>query len=143
MKTIKGAALALALACAVGAYAQNAATGAPPMPPGPTPEMKAQHMANLAVLLDLTEAQQAQVQTVLDAEHAQMKAAMEQAHASGTKPDWQQMKAMHEKMQQETLQKLSTVLSATQLKKLQALQALHPPGVPHMHGPPPGAPPPQ
>ncbi|HXI66823.1 MAG TPA: hypothetical protein VNH41_02710, partial [Steroidobacteraceae bacterium] len=46
----------------------------------------------------------------------------EQAKAAGTQPDWQQMKALHEQMQQETVQKLSTVLSATQLKKFQVIQ---------------------
>jgi hypothetical protein len=32
------------------------------------------------------------------------------------------MKAMHEQLQQETLQKLAPVLSATQLKKFQIIQ---------------------
>ena len=43
-------------------------------------------------------------------------------HEQRTRPDWQQMKALHEQMQQETLQKLSSVLSATQLKKFQVIQ---------------------
>jgi len=51
-----------------------------------------------------------------------MKESFEQAKASGTKPDWEQMKAMHEQLQQETLQKLAPVLSATQLKKFQIIQ---------------------
>ncbi|MDE2138629.1 MAG: hypothetical protein KGJ68_14450, partial [Gammaproteobacteria bacterium] len=34
----------------------------------------ASHMENLAVLLDLTDTQKGQVQTILEGEHAQMKA---------------------------------------------------------------------
>jgi ribulose bisphosphate carboxylase small subunit len=79
-------------------------------------------MDDLATLLDLTDAQKAQVQAVLQEEHAKMKASFEQAKASGTRPDWQQMKALHEQMQQDTLQKLAPVLSATQLKKFQIIQ---------------------
>ena len=79
-------------------------------------------MDNLAVLLDLTEAQKEQVQSVLQQEHAKMKESFEQAKASGTHPDWQQMKALHQQVQQETLQKLAPVLSATQLKKFQIIQ---------------------
>jgi len=62
------------------------------------------------------------VQTILQQQHAKMKESFEQAKASGTKPDWQQMKALHEQLQQETLQKLAPVLSATQLKKFQIIQ---------------------
>ena len=50
---------------------------------------------------------------------------VEQAKASGTKPDWAQMQALHAQIQQETLQKLTPVLSASQLKKFQTLQEMH------------------
>jgi len=79
-------------------------------------------MDDLATLLDLTEAQKAQVQNILEEQHAKMKQSFEQAKAAGTRPDWQQMKALHEQAQQETLQKLAPVLSATQLKKFQVIQ---------------------
>ena len=106
----------------------------------PPPHNAAAHLDKLATILDLTDVQKAQVQAVMQEEHAKMKAMHEQAQASGTKPDWQQMKAMHEQMQQEMVQKLSTVLSADQLKKFQALQDLHGEmmhgGFGH-HGPPP------
>jgi ribulose bisphosphate carboxylase small subunit len=83
-------------------------------------------MEDLATLLDLTDAQKAQVQSILQEQHAKMRESFEQAKASGTKPDWQQMKALHEQLQQETLQKLAPVLSATQLKKFQVIQnAMH------------------
>lgn len=125
---MKATVLALALLCGGAAFAQT--------PPPPSPAMAAKHMDDLATLLDLTDAQKAQVQTILQEEHAKMKAAFEQAHASGTKPDWEQMKAMHQQLQQETLQKLTPVLSATQLKKFQIIaQAMHGHG---MHHRPPG-----
>ncbi len=113
---MKATVLTLALLCAGAAYAQS-----PPPPPAHGPDA-ARHMEDLATLLDLTDAQKAQVQTILEEQHAKMKQSFEQAQASGTRPDWQQMKALHQQLQQETLQKLSTVLSATQLKKFQVIQ---------------------
>ncbi|HYM27041.1 MAG TPA: hypothetical protein VET66_02750 [Steroidobacteraceae bacterium] len=78
-------------------------------------------MDNLATLLDLTEAQKAQVQAILQDEHAKMKASFEEAKASGTRPDFQQMRTLHKQLQQETLQRLTPVLSSAQLKKFQVL----------------------
>jgi len=106
--------LALAVLAGSAALAQT--------PPSP---QHAQHLDKLATLLDLTDAQKAQVQAVLEEEHAKMRAAHEQAKASGTKPDWTQMQAMHEQIQQETIQKLTPVLSQTQLKKFETLQEMH------------------
>jgi hypothetical protein len=119
--------MTIALLCAGAAYAQTSP------PPAPSAAEASRHMEDLATLLDLTNAQKAQVQTILQEQHAKMKESFEQAKASGTKPDWQQMKALHEQLQQETLQKLAPVLSATQLKKFQIIQnAMHH----HMgHGP--------
>jgi hypothetical protein len=109
---MKASVLALVLLCAGtgAAFAQTA-------PPVGHPS----HMDNLATLLDLNEAQKAQVQAILQEEHAKMKASWEQAKASGTKPDFQQMRALHQQLQQETLQKLTPVLSSAQLKKFQVL----------------------
>jgi Spy/CpxP family protein refolding chaperone len=112
---MKATVLALVVLCAGAAYAQTP-------PPAAHAAEFAHHMDDLATLLDLTDAQKTQVQTILQEEHAKMKQSFEQARASGTQPDWQQMKAVHEQMQQETLQKLSSVLSATQLKKFQVIQ---------------------
>ncbi|MBV8404467.1 MAG: hypothetical protein JO203_09755 [Gammaproteobacteria bacterium] len=136
---MKSTVLTLLLLSAGAAYAEA------PAPPSTDPPQLARHMDDLATLLDLTDAQKAQMQTVLAAQHAKMKQSFEQAKASGTHPDWEQMKAMHEQLQQETLQKLSTVLSATQLKKFQIIQQ-HMNAMHHMgHGgpaaPPPPAPP--
>ena len=98
------------------------------------------HMANLALLLDLTDAQKPQVQTILQGEHAQMKALFEQTKAAGGKPDFQALHAAGQQIQQDTLTRLSGVLSPVQLQKFQALQQMHH-GFGH-HGPPGGAPPP-
>src|SRR2546430_2703292 len=95
------------------------------IPEAPAPPQHAAHLERLATLLDLTDAQKTQVQAVLEQEHAKIKAAHEEARASGTKPDWQQMKALHEQIQQETIQKLTPVLSASQLNRFQTLQEMH------------------
>jgi hypothetical protein len=102
-----------ALMCAGAVFAET---------PPPPAAAAASHMDNLATLLDLTDAQKPQVQAILQEQHAKMKESFEQARASGTKPDWQQMKALHQQIAQETLQKLTPVLSATQLKKFQIIQ---------------------
>ena len=127
---MKASVLALAALWAGGALAQGPSAGG----------NQASHMANLALLLDLTEAQKPQVQTILQAEHAQMKALFEQAKAAGGKPDFQAMHAARTQINQDTVTKLSGVLSQVQLQKFQALQQMHH-GFGH-HGPPPaGAPP--
>jgi hypothetical protein len=99
-------------------------------------------MSDLTTLLDLTEAQKPQVQAILQDEHAQMKQLFAQAKASGAEPDFTQMKAMHQQIEQQTLQKLTPVLTPAQLTKFQILaKMMH---GPHGHGGPPmtGAPPP-
>ena len=129
---MKATVLALSLLCSGAAFAQTPSTSAS----ATTAAMSAraaQHMKNLATLLDLTDAQKVQVQAVLGEEHAKMRQAFEQARGSGSKPDFAQMKALHQQMQQETLQKLTPVLSALQLKKFQIIQqSMHPH---HHHGP--------
>jgi len=105
-------ALALLVAGAGAVYAQDAP---------PATAQRPSRMDNLATLLDLTAAQKAQVQTILQEEHAKMKASFEEAKASGTKPDFQQMRTMHQQLRQETLQKLTPVLSSAQLKKFEVL----------------------
>ncbi len=95
-------------------------------------ESAAERLDHLAVLLDLTDAQKAQVGTILEEEHAKMKELHDQAKASGTQPTFDQMKAEHQQMQQDTIAKLTPVLTPAQLKKFQVLMAEHgPPGGPH------------
>jgi Spy/CpxP family protein refolding chaperone len=113
------------------------APDAPPGGGGPGPggrqhETPAQRMDNLATLLDLTATQKTQVQAVLEEEHAKMKAQHEQAQVAGQKPTFEQMKAAHEQAQQDTLTKLTPILTPAQLKKFQVLMAERgPPGHPH------------
>jgi hypothetical protein len=116
---MKAPVFALALLFAGAAFAQS-----PPAAPNAAAH-QAKMMDNLAVLLDLTPAQKTQVQAILQEEHAKAKAAFEQAKASGSKPDFTQMKAMHQQLQQETVQKLTPVLSETQLQKFQVLSEMH------------------
>jgi len=107
---------ALVLFCTMGvALAQT-----PPTPP-PGPPNAEQRLEHLATLLDLTDAQKAQVKTILDAQHAKMRAQFEAARAAGTKPTSEEMKAAREQSKTETLQQLSSVLNASQLKKFEVL----------------------
>jgi hypothetical protein len=85
----------------------------------------ASHMENVAILLDLTDAQKPQVQTILAGAHTQMRQLFEQTKAAGGKPDFQALHAARQQIQQDTLTKLSTVLSPAQLKKFQALEQMH------------------
>ena len=98
------------------------------------PEHAARHLENLATLLDLTDAQKPQVQAILEEQHGKMRAAHEQAKASGSKPDFEQMMALHQQLQQETIQKLTPVLSEAQLKKFKALAEMHHEMHHEMHG---------
>ena len=111
---MRGMLMALALLCATGVYAQTTAA------PANASAREAQMMSDLTTLLDLTEAQKPQVQAILQAQHAQMKAA-------------------HQQLEQETLQKLTAVLSPGQLAKFQVLaKMMHGPRM-HFHGAPPPA----
>ena len=118
--------------CATGWVAAQAPPDHPPGPPNP--EVRLDH---LAILLDLTDAQKAQVKNIFDTEHAKMKAQLEAARASGTRPSFQEMRATREQSRAELIQQLSAVLSATQLKKFQVLQEEErgPWGGPRGHGP--------
>jgi Spy/CpxP family protein refolding chaperone len=124
-------ALALGLLCTAGvAMAQT-----PPDPTDHGPNSQ-RHLERLAVLLDLTDAQKAQVKNILDAEHEKMRAQFAAARASGTRPSFEEMRAAREQLKADELQQLSSVLNATQLKKFQVLQEEHPGGGrPHFHGP--------
>jgi Spy/CpxP family protein refolding chaperone len=81
-------------------------------PPNPTPDGPGaqRHLERLAVLLDLTDAQKAQVKAILD-----------------------KMRAAHEQLKTDEIQQLSAVLTAAQLKKFEVLHAEERP--PRFHGP--------
>jgi hypothetical protein len=95
-------------------------------------------MDRLAILLDLTDSQKAQVQQVLEEEHAKARALFQQQKASGVKPTPDQWKASHTQLQQETLTRVHALLSDDQFKKFQVLSQPH--GGHHWHSAPaPGA----
>ena len=109
----------------------------PGTPPPPDSRGSEHRMERLATLLELTDAQKTQVKAVLDAEHAKMKAQLQAAQASGTKPSFEQMRTAHQQIQAETLQQLTPVLTSAQLKKFQVLMEEHGRGGRGPHGPPP------
>ena len=135
---MKSSLLALVLLCGAGVAFAQAPPDHPPGPPNP-----AHQLDRLATLLDLTDTQKAQVKTILDAEHAKMRAQFQAAQASGTKPSFEEMRAAHEQARAATVQQLTPVLTASQLKKFQVLmEEEHGPHGRGRHGPPPGDAPP-
>src|SRR5580693_3102807 len=129
---MKGRYFALALLCVVSsAIAQS--------PPQGPPKGGSEHqLERLTTLLDLTDTQKAQVKTILDAEHAKMRAQFESAQASGTKPSFEEMRAARQQARAATVQQLTPVLTASQLKKFQVLmEEEHGPHGRGRHGPPP------
>ncbi|MGH8290870.1 MAG: hypothetical protein ACREV7_17960 [Steroidobacteraceae bacterium] len=79
-------------------------------------KMEQRRMDRLALLLDLTPAQRQQVQAIFAGERAKMKPAMKQIRQA-----MKQAHAAHEAVRKETQQRLASVLSPTQMKKLKAL----------------------
>ena len=130
--------LALVLLCGASmAFAQTP----PDHPPGPP--NAAHQLDRLATLLDLTDTQKAQVKTILDAEHAKMRAQFQAAQGSGTKPSFEEMRAARQQLHAETVQQLTPVLTASQLKKFQVLMEEERSGRGRgPHGPPSGDAPP-
>jgi Spy/CpxP family protein refolding chaperone len=78
-------------------------------------------MDRMAILLDLNDSQKAEVHKIFDEQHEKMKAAMEQAHSSGTRPSREDRARFHEEMKQDMTTKLQAVLSPEQMKKFAAL----------------------
>ena len=116
---MKGRYFALALLCVVSAAIAQSPPQAPPNGGGE------HQLERLTTLLDLTDTQKSQVKTILDAEHAKMRAQFESAKASGTKPSFEQMRAAHQQMRAETVQQLTPVLTPAQLKKFELLMQEH------------------
>ena len=135
---MKSSLLALVLLCgAAAAFAQ-----APPDHP-PGPPNAAHQLDRLTTLLDLTDTQRAQVKTILDAEHAKMRAQFQAAQASGTKPTFEEMRAARQQARAATVQQLTPVLTASQLKKFQVwMEEERGPHGRGPHGPPSGDAPP-
>jgi hypothetical protein len=83
-------------------------------------KMEQRRMDRLAILLDLTPAQRQQLKTIFADERAKMKPAMQQVRQA-----MKQVRAAHEAARKETLQRLTSVLSPTQMKKFKALMPEH------------------
>ncbi|MBS0379739.1 MAG: hypothetical protein JSS29_14760 [Proteobacteria bacterium] len=139
---MKATVLAFALAVAGTAFAQTTTAPAP----AKAAAHQAQMMNDLTVLLDLNDTQKPQVQQILAAEHTQMQAQhaqikqmFEEAKASGTQPDFSQIKALHQQLEQDTIAKLAPVLDASQLAKFQVLMKMHDAHFHGHRGPPPAA----
>lgn len=80
-----------------------------------------QDMERMAVLLDLNDAQKAEVQKVLDEQHEKLRAVHEERRSAGTSPTREDRVKFHEQLKQDTLAKLQSVLSPEQLKKFEVL----------------------
>ena len=78
-------------------------------------------MDRMAVLLDLSDDQKAQVQQIFTEQHEKLKAAHDQAHSAGTRPSREERQKFHEEMKADTTTRLQAVLSADQMKKFAAL----------------------
>ena len=78
-------------------------------------------MERLAILLDLDAGQKTAVKQVFDEQAKERKQLWEKAKESQTRPSREEMHAQHEKMRQETIEKLRPILSDTQMTKFQAL----------------------
>jgi Spy/CpxP family protein refolding chaperone len=135
---MKSGVLALVLLCGASAAFAQTPSEEPSGPPN-----AAHQLDRLTTLLDLTDTQKAQVKTILDAEHAKMRAQFQAAKASGTKPSFDEMRTARQQSRAETIQQLTPVLTASQLKKFQVLmEEEHGPRGRGPHGPPSGDAPP-
>ncbi len=98
-----------------------AATSASAEQPGSSPHGHRPPIERLASDLGLDDHQKGEVERILEAQHEKMRAAREQADASGERPSHEEMRQRHEQMQQETLEQLRPVLTEEQLQKFQSL----------------------
>jgi hypothetical protein len=105
-------ALGLLLAMSGIALANRPPSGGPP--PG-------FNIDKLEVLLDLDAYQKQEMQKVLDAQHAAMRAKREQMRSSNTRPSFEAMQKEREAAQAGTRAKLAKILSDQQLKKFDVL----------------------
>lgn len=97
--------------------AVGSASAQPPGPPSEGPE----NMDRIALLLDLDEGQKAAVKQVLDEQRQQRAEQWQKARESQTRPTREAMRARHEQMRSETIEKLRPILSDVQLTKFAAL----------------------
>ena len=112
--------LLAALALVAGAVAAHSSKA----PPGPD-------MDKVAIILDLNEAQKAEVQKVMKEQHQKIQAEMESRRDSGTRPYREEMQELRRRNVLEMTTKLQGVLTPDQSRKLEALLQLHPGGPGH------------
>ena len=115
----RGIALASLLLVAGAAFAE---------PPGGSPP--GFDIDRLAVLLELEEHQKVLVQSILDAQHEEMRSQRQRDHASGVRPSREEMQRQREALKQSTLSRLQSVLTTEQLAKFEALTDRPPPPAP-------------
>ncbi len=97
------------------------AAAAAAQPPGPPPGAR-MDIDRLAILLDLDPYQKGEVERVLKEQRDAMLAAREARAAEGAeRPSFEDVRASREALQQETLTKLSAVLSELQITKFKLL----------------------
>lgn len=87
----------------------------------PPADAGANRMDRLALLLDLDAGQKAAVQKVFEEQHASRAALRKEAKESGTRPTRDEMRAKHDAMKKETIEKLRPILSDQQMTKFEAL----------------------
>ena len=89
----------------------------------PTPGASAprSHIDRLEILLDLDAYQKQEVEKILEAQRADLRAKREQARESNVRPSREQRMAERAAEQQATREKLAKILSDQQLKKFDVL----------------------
>jgi hypothetical protein len=141
MKTLPTTLFAMCFAAAAAAQAPSDQTAPPTaqhVPHGPHGPPRLD-IDRLTVLLDLDPYQKQQVAQVLSDQRTAMRAERQANEASGTRPSFADMQARRAEAQQQTITKLTGVLSDAQITKLKVL--MEPPsGGRGGRGPPPPPP---
>lgn len=104
------------IACMLVLMSGVALAERPPGVPGPRMDID-----KLEILLELDGYQKQEVQKILEAQHASMRAKREALRASHTRPSREELQAQHEAARQETRTQLEKVLSPEQLEKFDVL----------------------
>lgn len=91
------------------------ATAQPPAPG------RGEGMERMAVLLDLDEYQQAEVQRILGEQRSAARAAREAMRESGQRPSREEMAAQRQEIKTNTLTQLQSVLTPEQITKFEVL----------------------
>jgi len=127
----------LATALALLITASGPLMAEPPGGPPPGGGPPGAHLEALSAKLGLDDYQKGELKRILEEQRTKMDAEREQFRASGERPTREAMQAKMQAYDLELKQQLSSVLTAEQLQKFQAMEAER-----RQHrGPPPGPPP--